>query len=96
MKSILDAVAGFLVQQSWQIPILLGFVLVACWALRNASAHWRYLLWTVLIAKCLTPPMVHMPLAVLPEDERPRATSSRQDATGTSRDKVVSRSGPIS
>lgn len=70
MKSILDAVAGFLVQQSWQIPIVVGLVVLACWVLRNATAHWRYLLWMVVIAKCLMPPLVNLPLPVLPVDDR--------------------------
>ncbi len=69
MKPILDTVAGFLVQQTWQIPIVVGLVLVACWMLRNASAHWRYLLWLVVITKCLMPPMVSLLLPVLPVEE---------------------------
>ena len=69
MKPALNTVVGFLVEQSWQISIVVGLVLVACWILRNASAHWRYLLWLVVIAKCLMPPMVTLPLPVLPAEE---------------------------
>ena len=69
MTSPLNIVASFLVEQSCQISIVVGLVLVACWILRNASAHWRYLLWLVVIAKCLIPPMVALPLPVLPAEE---------------------------
>lgn len=69
MKPILNTVVGFLVEQSWQISIVVGLVLVACWILRNASAHWRYLLWLVVIAKCLIPPIVTVQLPLLPSEE---------------------------
>jgi beta-lactamase regulating signal transducer with metallopeptidase domain len=69
MQSFLNTVAGFLVEQSWQISIVVGLVLVACWILRNASAHWRYWLWLVVIAKCLMPSMVTLPLPVLPPEK---------------------------
>lgn len=62
-------VAGFLIEQTWQISMVFGFVLVACWILRNASAHWRYLLWLVVIGKCLMPPMVTVHLPLLPSEE---------------------------
>jgi beta-lactamase regulating signal transducer with metallopeptidase domain len=48
--------------QSWQIAVLFGLVGVACLFLRRASAHWRYLLWLVVLVKCLVPPV--MPIAL--------------------------------
>ncbi len=67
MESILHMVAGYLVRQSWQLAVVFGIVLVASWGLRRASAHWRYLLWLVVVAKCLTPPLFSVPVAVLPQ-----------------------------
>src|SRR5262249_6693459 len=29
-------------------------------------AHWRYLLWVLVVAKCLTPPLVNVPISLLP------------------------------
>ena len=72
MAAVLHAVADYLVRQSWQLPIVFGLVLAGSWGLRKASAHWRYLLWLVVIAKCLTPPMLSLPLAVLPQHTESR------------------------
>lgn len=73
MATVLDTVADYLVRQSWQLPVVFALVLAGSWGLRKASAHWRYLLWLVVIAKCLTPPMLSLPLAILPQgaDSRP-------------------------
>jgi beta-lactamase regulating signal transducer with metallopeptidase domain len=48
--------------QSWQVAVLFGLVGVVCLFLRRASAHWRYLLWLVVLVKCLVPPV--MPIAL--------------------------------
>ncbi len=69
MTSLQDTVAGFLWQQSCQIPLIFASCLIACWILRNASAHWRYLLWLVVTAKCVMPPIVSLPLPLLPAAE---------------------------
>jgi beta-lactamase regulating signal transducer with metallopeptidase domain len=66
MESALNAFANVLVRQSLQVAVVFGVVWAACFMLRNASAHWRYLLWLTVIAKCLTPPMVTVDLPVLP------------------------------
>jgi beta-lactamase regulating signal transducer with metallopeptidase domain/protocatechuate 3,4-dioxygenase beta subunit len=66
MATVLNTVADYLVRQSWQLPVIFALVLAGSWGLRKASAHWRYLLWLVVIAKCLTPPMLTLPLALLP------------------------------
>lgn len=66
MDSVLDTVARFLAAQSLQIAFVFLLAFVLGWLLRTASAHWRYLLWLVVIAKCLTPPMVALLLPVLP------------------------------
>jgi len=64
----LNTAAGFLVVQSLQIAFVFLLAFASSWLLRNASAHWRYLLWLVVVAKCLTPPIVSLPLALLPAE----------------------------
>ena len=67
MDSMLNVVADYLLRQCWQIAALFVMVASACWLLRKASAHWRCLLWCVVLAKCLIPPALTLSLAVLPE-----------------------------
>jgi len=62
-----NQVASYLLAQSWQIALLAGIVGLISLALRNRSAHIRYLLWLIVLAKCLVPPYLTIPLAVLPE-----------------------------
>ncbi|MBI1176535.1 hypothetical protein GC207_03765 [bacterium] len=62
----MNAVAGhlwtYLVAQSGHLILIFGIVWVLCRLLRKASAHWRYLLWLLVLAKCFLPPMVSVPL----------------------------------
>ena len=67
MEHALTEMADYLLRQSWQIAAVFVVVAAASVLLRNASAHWRYLLWVVVLVKCLVPPIVTLPLAVLPE-----------------------------
>jgi ankyrin repeat protein/beta-lactamase regulating signal transducer with metallopeptidase domain len=67
MEAVLTRVADYLWTQSWQIALLVAAIALASWVLRNRSAHVRYLLWLLVLAKCLTPPVVQVPLAVLPD-----------------------------
>lgn len=67
MESLLTSVADYLISQSWQMTVVLALVAATCWGLRKASAHWRYLLWLIVVAKCVTPGLVSVPLAVLPQ-----------------------------
>lgn len=62
-----NQVASYLLTQSWLIAVLAGIVGLISLALRNRSAHIRYLLWLIVLAKCLVPPYLTIPLAVLPE-----------------------------
>jgi beta-lactamase regulating signal transducer with metallopeptidase domain len=48
--------------QSWQMAVLFGLVGATCLFLRRASAHWRYLLWLVVLVKCIVLPV--MPIAL--------------------------------
>jgi ankyrin repeat protein/beta-lactamase regulating signal transducer with metallopeptidase domain/6-phosphogluconolactonase (cycloisomerase 2 family) len=67
-------ITDFLLAQSWQIAILAGVVAAASFLLRNRSAHIRYLLWLIVLAKCLVPPLYTIPVAVLPQEEPPAYT----------------------
>jgi beta-lactamase regulating signal transducer with metallopeptidase domain len=72
METYLTPITNYLLTQSWQIAILVVVIAVATLALRNRSAHVRYLLWLIVLAKCLVPPLMTVPLAVLPQDEYAR------------------------
>ncbi|NQV34795.1 MAG: hypothetical protein HQ515_19030 [Phycisphaeraceae bacterium] len=57
---------GFLVSQSTHLAVLF-FVIWGLVALcHGKSAHLRYLLWAVILVKCLLPPVFTIPVAVLP------------------------------
>lgn len=66
MDVYLTEVVRYLAGQSWQIAVLVAGVGAITFALRNRSAHVRYLLWTIVVAKCLVPPLYAVPLRVLP------------------------------
>jgi beta-lactamase regulating signal transducer with metallopeptidase domain len=55
MNGVTGHIANFLWTQSWQIALLCALAWLACRFLRQASAHWRYLLLLVVLAKCLVP-----------------------------------------
>jgi beta-lactamase regulating signal transducer with metallopeptidase domain/Leucine-rich repeat (LRR) protein len=67
MNAYATHVVSYLLAQSWQIAILAAIVGLISFTLRNRSAHLRYLLWLIVLAKCLVPPFLTVPLAVLPE-----------------------------
>jgi len=69
----LNEIVRYLVAQSWQIATLTLAVALAAWALRRRTAHIRYLLWLIVLAKCLVPPVFAVPLKVLPERTAPVA-----------------------
>jgi beta-lactamase regulating signal transducer with metallopeptidase domain len=71
MERFLSDMSGLLLQQGWQIAAVFAVVAAACQLLRKASAHCRYLLWLIVLAKCLVPPLVTVPLAVLPAKQAP-------------------------
>ncbi|HML76369.1 MAG TPA: M56 family metallopeptidase [Anaerohalosphaeraceae bacterium] len=56
----------FMTTQSVQVALVFGVVAGVNWMLRNRSAHIRYLLWLVVLVKCVTPPIVTFSLPVLP------------------------------
>jgi len=67
MDAYVDSLAGYLLAQSWQIALLAVVVGLISFALRNRSAHVRYLLWLIVLAKCLVPPVYSVPVPVLPD-----------------------------
>jgi len=71
MEPWLIRIVHYLLAQSWQIAVLTLAVALAAFALRNRSAHVRYLLWLIVLAKALVPPLYSVPLAVLPERAPP-------------------------
>ncbi|MEJ2702644.1 MAG: ankyrin repeat domain-containing protein, partial [Sedimentisphaerales bacterium] len=70
MAMTLTHITDYLLAQSVQIALLVVVVAAVNLALRNKSAHVRYLLWLIVLAKCLVPPFYAMPLAILPPQER--------------------------
>jgi len=79
METYLTHIADYLLTQSWQIAVLVVVIAAVSLALKNKSAHIRYLLWLIVIAKCLVPPLLTIPLAILPQ-EKPAIVL---EATGT-------------
>jgi len=71
MEPWLSRITDYLLAQSWQIAILAIAVALVTFAFRNRSAHVRYLLWLIVLAKCLIPAMYSIPLAVLPQEKAP-------------------------
>ncbi|MBN2315392.1 MAG: ankyrin repeat domain-containing protein [Sedimentisphaerales bacterium] len=69
METYLNRITQYLLTQSWQIAVLVVVVAIVNLALRNRSAHIRYLLWLIVLAKCLVPPLLTVPLAVLPQTQ---------------------------
>jgi ankyrin repeat protein/beta-lactamase regulating signal transducer with metallopeptidase domain len=71
METWLIKITNYLLAQSWQIAVLTIAVAVTSFLLRNKSAHIRYILWLIFLAKCLVPPLYMIPVAVLPEQDQP-------------------------
>ncbi len=71
MENYLTQITNYLLTQSWQITALVGVIAAVNLALKNRSAHIRYLLWLIVLAKCLVPPLFTIPLAVLPQPAPP-------------------------
>jgi len=94
MQTYLDNLTNYLLTQSWQIAVLVVAITAATWLLRNKSAHIRYLLWLIALAKCLVPPLLTVPLAVLPE-KRPTITYEPMEIPESEPVAVVTTSEPM-
>ncbi|MFB0556117.1 MAG: M56 family metallopeptidase [Phycisphaerae bacterium] len=74
MEDYLTQITNYLLTQSWQIAFLVIVIAAVNLALKNKSAHVRYLLWLMVLAKCLVPPLLAIPLPILSQDKRPELT----------------------
>jgi ankyrin repeat protein/beta-lactamase regulating signal transducer with metallopeptidase domain len=68
MLHYLSQITNYLLTQSWQIALMVLVLATISLVLKNKSAHIRYLLWLIVIAKSLVPPLVTLPLAILPQE----------------------------
>jgi beta-lactamase regulating signal transducer with metallopeptidase domain len=66
MDTCLNEVVRYLAAQSGQIALLTVAVAALTFALRRRSTHIRYLLWLIVLAKCLGPPLYVVPVHILP------------------------------
>jgi beta-lactamase regulating signal transducer with metallopeptidase domain/5-hydroxyisourate hydrolase-like protein (transthyretin family) len=71
VENLLNQITNYLLTQSWQIAVLIAVIAAVNLALKNKSAHVRYLLWLIVLAKCLMPPLFTVPVAVLPQPAPP-------------------------
>lgn len=69
MLDVFSGAIDYLLGQGIQIAAIFAIVWAVCFLLRRRSAHLRYLLWLLVIAKCIFPSVVKVSLAVLPEKE---------------------------
>ncbi len=74
MNSLINQIANYLWNQSWQIAILVLIVASVTYMLKNKNAHIRYLLWLIIVAKCIFPPLLTIALPVLPHNDIPEPT----------------------
>ncbi len=77
MNTILNQLSEYLWLQSWQVDLFIGVAFILCRALRHKSAHLRYMVWLVVLAKCLVPPIFHVPVALLPAEAMVQSEPTR-------------------
>ena len=58
MTSANEFVLNFLLNSSWQIPIICGLALLGTYLLRNSSARYRHTIWVSALLFCLIAPML--------------------------------------
>lgn len=84
MEDYLTQITSYLWTQSWQIAVLVVVIAAASLALKSKSAHVRYLLWLIVLAKCLVPPLLTIPLAVLPGEKPAMVLETMDTSAGES------------
>lgn len=84
MDRAMIQITGYLWSQSGQIALLVAAVAILTRVLRNRSAHVRYLLWLLVVAKCLVPPFFGVAVPILPQDRQATATTPRGQSEGIS------------
>ena len=82
MLPALHSFADYLWSQSWQLAPVFVLMSLLCLALRRASAHWRYLLWSVVLLKCIVPAVVLVPMPVLDRVVEEAALATHQASPG--------------
>lgn len=104
MEALLNRLVDALAEQSLLVCVVFLLAALASRMLRTASAHWRYLMWLMVIAKCLTPPIVNLslPVASLPptiagsaSDDVKAATASSYQAPPLKSDEALSQATPV-
>ena len=84
MEDYITQITSYLWIQSWQIAVLVVIIAAASLALNKRSAHVRYLLWLIVLAKCLVPPLFTIPLAVLPQEKPAMVLETMDTSAGES------------
>ncbi len=77
MNALLNQLSEYLWHQSWQVSLLIGVAFILSHALRRKSAHLRYMVWLVVLAKCLVPPVFHVPVPLLPAQTIMQSSQTR-------------------
>jgi len=65
---ILTDISSYLLNESWQMALVVLLIAGVSRLLRNSSAHVRYLLWLVVPARCLLPALYVVPVEILPPE----------------------------
>ena len=81
MDKAMLQITSYVWSQSWQIALLVAVVAIVNSVLRHRSAHVRYLLWLLVVAKCVVPPVFGVAVPVLPR-ERPVTFSMPMEQPG--------------
>lgn len=87
-----NLLVDYLAVQSLQLFFVFLLALTASWLLRRCSAHLRYWLWLLVIAKCVTPPIIGLPVPVAisepPSPGTERVENADTPASRTSRPQI--------
>jgi prepilin-type processing-associated H-X9-DG protein len=82
-------IVDYLWSQSIQVGLLIVAVALISRALSRQSSHLRYLLWLIVVAKCLVPPFFHIGVPVLP-GETPRLSARQLERSGVAANPALS------
>lgn len=58
MTSISEFVLNFLLNSAWQVVAICALAALGTYLLKNCSAHYRYIVWTVSLALCFVAPVI--------------------------------------
>ena len=71
MDRIFRPIADYIMTQSLQIAAVFAVITALCFLFRRRTSHVRYLLWLLVLAKCIMPSLVTVSLAILPQPPNP-------------------------